>query len=86
VPRSKRNARSPYLPAPGATDRQGAFLGAIAELTEELQRAPNATEVAERLGISQPGARKQLRSLEAKGLIQDVPKLVSSGQWAVVKR
>jgi len=81
----KRNPPSPFV-ARAATERQSEFLVAIRELTAELQRAPNATEVGERLGIVRDGARKQLQALAAKGIVADVPKMVSSGQWAIVER
>jgi predicted ArsR family transcriptional regulator len=83
---SKRHkARSPYVARP-ATDRQEQFLAAIAELTEALGQAPSANAIAERLGVTPKGARQQLQALAAKGLAEDVPKVVSSGQWAIVKR
>ncbi len=78
-----KRLRSPYAPPRPATARQGAFLDAIRELAGELGRAPTATDIAERLGVSRQGALKQLRMLEAKGLVQDMPKLVSSGHWQV---
>lgn len=77
---------SPYAPkAPPrpATPREGDAIAAVRELTATLGRAPNAVEVAAQLGIAKQNARKLLRRLEAKGLLRDVPKLVSSGQWAV---
>jgi predicted ArsR family transcriptional regulator len=53
-------------------------------LTEALEgQAPSATQLGERLGISRLSARKLLLRLAARGLVADVPKLVSSGQWAV---
>ena len=75
--------RSPFAPAPVATDRQQEFLDAVQALTGELGRAPNAAEVGKRLGITRRGARLQLQALAAKGLVVDVPKVVSSGQWAL---
>lgn len=81
----KRNPPSPFV-VRAATDRQSEFLDAIRVLTAELGRAPNATEVGKRLGIGRDGARKQLMALAAKGIVADVPKMVSSGQWAIVER
>lgn len=88
-PRRKagKRARSPLPRDPkGATERQGAFLDAVANLTTVLGRPPNAVEIATRLGISYQGASKQLRNLESKGLVSDVPKVVSSGQWALTDK
>ena len=78
-------ARRSKVTKPGRppTARQRAFLGAVATLTRELGRAPSATEIGDRLGISRLGARRQLQDLEAKGLLLDVPRVVSSGQWAL---
>lgn len=87
IPRKRgKRARSP-IPRPPrpATARQSAFLGAVGELTVRLARAPSATEVAAHLAISRQCAQRQLRALEAKGLLCDVPKLVSSGQWALTE-
>ena len=66
------------------TARQDEFRAAIAALTQELGRGPSTGEIAARLGISRDGARAQLRALERKGLIGDVPKTVRSGRWALV--
>ena len=84
--RGKR-ARSP-LPKPDAsqrrpTRRQVAFLEGMHVLTEALGRAPNASEIARHMGITQPGAHRMLAALAAKGLARDVPKVVSSGQWSL---
>ncbi len=86
--RQRPTTRGPYRKRPPrpATARQSEFLAAVVALTRELGRAPNATEVAARLGIGQTGARRQLMALEAKGLLTDLPKLVSSGQWAITVR
>ncbi len=81
-----KRLRSPYAPkAPPrpATARQSDAIEAVRELTRTLGHAPNAVEVAAELGIAKQTARKLLRKLEAKGLVRDVPKMVSSGQWAV---
>jgi Mn-dependent DtxR family transcriptional regulator len=83
-----KRPRSPFRPkAPPrpATARQSDFLDAIRELAKELGRAPTATDIAERVGVSRQGAIDQLRNLEKKGLVQDMPKLVSSGQWQVTE-
>ena len=84
---SKRpRARSPFVAAPRrpATDRQSEFLAVVATLTAETGEPPSASAIAARLGISRLGARHQLKALEAKGLLVDVPKVVSSGKWALV--
>lgn len=83
--RAPRGVSSPFVVASprGPTARQRGWLQALAELAAELGRAPNATELAEHTGVSRFGARRALRALAAKGLTQDVPKVVSSGQWAV---
>lgn len=87
APRKRGKRARPPVPRPPrpATDRQSAFLGAVGELTVRLGRAPSATEVAAHLGISRIGARKQLQNLASKGLLVDVPKVVSSGQWALTE-
>lgn len=84
-PKRRKRATSPYRKASprAATARQIDFLAAVAALTRELERAPNAVEVGARLGISRQGALQQLAAIEAKGLLVDVPKVVSSGQWAL---
>jgi predicted ArsR family transcriptional regulator len=64
------------------TERQRAYLAAVVALTEEGHQ-PSAVEIAARLGVSRTGVRSQLRSLEAQGLLVDVPKVVSSGKWAL---
>jgi DNA-binding IclR family transcriptional regulator len=66
-----------------ATPRQRAFLVAIADLSRELGREPSAVEIAARVGVTPTGARPQLRALQTKGLLVDVPKQVSSGKWAL---
>lgn len=78
-------AASPFLPTSprGPTARQRGWLQALAELTADLGRAPSAAELGAHTGVSRLGARRALRALAAKGLTQDVPKVVSSGQWAV---
>ena len=83
----RRRAQSPFREAParGPTARQRDFLRAVRELTTELERPPNATEIGARLGIRQVSAREQLRRLEAGGYLRDVPKTVSSGQWALTE-
>ncbi len=84
---AKRNRlKSPYLPkAPPrpATARQSDYLDAVRALTLELGRGPTAVEVAARLGVAKQSARQQLQALEVKGLLRDMPKLVSSGRWQV---
>lgn len=81
-------AKSPFRAAPvrPATDRQNDYLAAVAQLTRELERAPNGAEVARHLGVSRQSATQQLQALEAKGLLVDVPRVVSSGKWALVSK
>lgn len=76
-------AKRKKAPPGGPTARQRAFLLAVVELTELQGRAPSATELGARLGMTRLGARGNLQRLAAKGLIRDVPKVVSSGQWAL---
>ncbi len=78
---SKR-AQNPYKP-PKPTARQQQFLDAIATLTEALGRPPSAIQVAAHIGVTRSGATRQLQALEHKGFTCDVPKTVSSGQWAL---
>ena len=78
-PRSKGVTKR-VLPA---TDRQTEWLEAVVLLTDKLGRAPDNRDVAEHMGVTRWGARRQLMALEAKGLVSDVPKTVSSGQWAL---
>lgn len=68
-----------------ATDRQEEFLEAVALLTERLGHAPSNNEVGEHMGVSRWWARKALMALASKGLVADVPKTVSSGQWALTE-
>lgn len=85
--RTGKRRRSPFVPEPSAlppTARQDEFRAAIGALTAELGRGPSTGEIAARLGISRVGASHQLRALERKGLIGDVPKTVRSGRWALV--
>jgi predicted ArsR family transcriptional regulator len=57
----------------------------VGDLTDQLGRAPSAAEIGDHLGITRLGARSQLQALEAKGLLKDIPKTVSSGQWALTE-
>lgn len=66
-----------------ATERQRAILAAVVALTKETGEKPSAIAIADRLGVTRTGIRPQLHSLEAQGLLVDVPKTVSSGKWAV---
>lgn len=86
VKRAKRSM-SPFRKAPPrpATARQSEFLACVRDMTRELGQAPSAERVGERMGISRLGARRQLQALEAKGLLRDIPKVVSSGQWALTE-
>lgn len=63
------------------TTRQLEVLATVTELSESLGRCPNATEVAEHMGLTRAGAAHMLKALEQKGLLADEPKTVSSGQW-----
>jgi SOS-response transcriptional repressor LexA len=81
-----KRPRSPFRPkAPPRpiTPRQSAILDAVRALTRETGQAPSAADVGARLGISKQSALRQLRAIEVKGLVSDLPKLVSSGQWQV---
>ena len=66
-----------------ATARQIDFLAAVVRLTASLERPPSAQEIADELGITRLGARRQLMNLADKGLMRDVPRGVSSGKWAL---
>lgn len=87
LPKRKRarRAKSPFVAqAPRSpTRRQKEFLRAVADLTANLGRAPSAGELGEHMGISRLGARGQLLRLAERGLLRDVPVVVSSGQWAL---
>jgi DNA-directed RNA polymerase specialized sigma subunit len=86
VVRTGKRRRSPFAPVPSAlppTARQDEFLAAIGALTAELGRGPSTVEIAARLGITRDGCRSQLRALERKGAIGDIPKTVRSGRWAL---
>lgn len=72
-------SRLPAAPSP----RQEDVLSAVRELTAAGLQA-SATAVGERLGISRQQATRQLALLERKGFIRDVPKLVRSGNWAII--
>lgn len=67
------------------TDRQKDFLAAVVALTDTLERPPNAKEIGDYLGITRLGARRQLQNMADKGLLRDVPKVISSGQWALTR-
>lgn len=69
-----------------ATPRQSAIMAAIADLTRELRRAPSATEIAARMGVTRVGLLPQLKALETKGLAGDVPKQVRSGKWRLTRK
>lgn len=78
-----KRTRSPYVPLKPATARQNDYIEVVRQLTRDNGRAPSAADVAERMGITRQAALQQLQALESKGLLCDVPKMVSSGQWAV---
>jgi hypothetical protein len=86
--RNPKAARSPFLGAPGKrlTARQRAFLRDVARLTAELGGPPSAAVVGQHTGLTRHGARVMLMSLEAHGLIADVPRVVRSGQWALTEQ
>lgn len=86
TPSKRKRPISPYRVPRKATARQQEFLDAVAELTAELGRAPNAGQVAARIGVTRLGARRQLKALEEKGLLHDIPKTMSSGQWALTAK
>lgn len=67
-----------------ATARQSEYLAAVAALTAE-GGPPSAVAIAAKLGVSREGVRSQLKSLEAQGLLRDVPKEVRSGKWKLTK-
>ena len=73
---ARPRAKSPVKRALPATDRQTEWLEAVILLTERLGRAPDNRDVAEHMGVTRWGARRQLMALEAKGLVSDVPKQV----------
>lgn len=76
-----RATRSPFV-TPGTTDRQEEFLAAVAGLTAELGRAPSSGEIADKLGITRLGARKQLQKLERQGRLAAAPITTMTG-WAL---
>ena len=80
--RRKRRRRGKGRPRP-PTARQKEILAELAALTRQIGRAPNAKELGAHLGITRHGARLILKRLEAAGHVQDVPKTISSGQWAL---
>lgn len=65
------------------TEHQIDLLRVVEALRLELGRFPTASDVARKLGISRYGASKQLHRLEERGLLADVPVVVSSGQWGL---
>ncbi len=81
---AKRRFVSPYV-KPRASDSQKAALDAVRELTRQHGRSPTATEVGERLGMTRQGAAQLLHLLERKGLLRDIPKMISSGQWELTE-
>jgi hypothetical protein len=80
----KRVAHNRNAPGTPATDRQGDVRAAVATLTARDGSAPSAGDVAALLGISRQGALKQLKALEAKGLVRDKPRRVTSGKWELI--
>lgn len=82
-PAKPARAVSPVKRLRPATDRQGEFLEAVVALTESLGHAPSNSDVARHMGVSRWGARRQLMALEQKGLLKDIPKVVSSDQWEI---
>lgn len=69
----------------GITARQSEVLATVRELAT-AEGPPSASKVAERLAITRMCAVRHIRALERKGYLLDVPKLVSSGQWALTEQ
>lgn len=63
--------------------RQEDVMTAIASLLAEGKQA-SATAVGERLGIPRQNASKHLLALERKGLAEDIPVTVRSGNWRLI--
>lgn len=83
----RKRARSPYkAPLGGVIASQKALLECVHNLTQSTGKAPSALAVARRLGISRITARERLKLLETEGLLQDLPRTVSSGLWALTDK
>lgn len=85
--KKKRRARvkaRPEIPDTRMTPaRVNEWLDAVRQATQLHGRPPTATHVGAIMGMTPWGARKALKILEAHGYVVDVPKVVSSGQWAL---
>lgn len=64
------------------TDRQREYLAVVARLAAETGSV-SAMALADALGVDRKVAMRGLRAVAAKGLLADVPKVVSSGKWAL---
>ena len=76
---SRRTRPLPAEPSPG----QEAVIEAVRALGSEGAQV-SAQAVADRLGITRQAATRQLVLLERKGFVRDVPRLVRSGNWALL--
>ena len=66
--------------SPEPTERQEAFLDAIATLGRDPEgNAPTMAAIGRELGIGRHGTRPQLESLERKGLVRRVPIVITAG-------
>lgn len=77
--RRARGPRGPYKPRE-PSPRLRDILSIVSELASE-QGPPSAKAVAQALGVTWGGARKQLQALARRGLIVDAPVEVSAGKW-----
>lgn len=80
-----KRRKSPYAPTKAASEYDRDLIRAVETLTARLGEAPTATQVGAELGITRLGARKRLLRAQRLGWLEDVPKVISSGQWAVTK-
>lgn len=71
--------RLPAEPSPG----QEAVIEAVRALSSEGAQV-SAQAVADRLGMTRQAATRQLVLLERKGFVRDVPRVVRSGNWALL--
>lgn len=69
---------------PSLTPRQLDVVDAIRTLTARDGVPPSSQALGDWLGVSRQSAKKHLDVLEAKGLIQDEPRMVRSGRWRVL--
>ena len=66
------------MPYPDSRDE---LIAAVAALIAETGEPPSAAAVAKRLGVTRIAARRRLKEAEALGLLEDVPRTISSGKW-----